>query len=317
MLSQIDFLVFSHVVIDEIELANGMVQDPYLGGAGAYAAAGAALAAGPNRCAIISGVGTDLPVEAKGWLIDSGIATAGMPAVDAHTPRTVIRYHDDGERTESPRFGLDHFTLSEPEMAMVPENYQNAKGLYVFKAIDTGFWTDLRAYRARTNCAVLWEIDVAACNPEKRPHVLKQLADVDLLSINQSELDLLYADQPDLTRVQQVDELRAAGVEEVLLRRGAGGATVFGRGGAFAAAPPPGELVDPTGAGNAFGGAYLARWVDTDHKSSEALAAAMAGSAVTIRQYGPPAVSHVHRNRFNRLTNQVQEAVHFLEKSIK
>lgn len=317
MPSQIDFLVFSHVVIDEIELADGMVQDPYLGGAGAYAAAGATLAAGPHRCAIISGVGTDLPFEAKLWLTDGGVATAGMPAVDAYTPRTLIRYRDDGERTETPDFGLHHFALSEPRMEMVPESYRNAKGLYVFKPIDTEFWADLREYRAHMNCAVLWEIDAAACSPTERTHVMRQLADVDLLSINQSELDLLYADQPDLPLAQRIEQLLAAGVEEVLLRRGARGAIVFGNGGAFASNPPPGTVIDPTGAGNAFGGAYLARWVDTDHNSSEALAAAMASSALTIQKYGPPSLGQVDRNRFNRLADQIQEAVQFTEKANK
>ena len=83
------------------------------------------------------------------------------------------------------------------------------------------------------------------------------LADVDILTPNQTELRILLgleADDPadDLALCR---ELLAAGVGTVVMTRGAAGALIVRAEGVIAVPSRPVEVVDSTGAGDAFNGA--------------------------------------------------------------
>lgn len=293
-----------HVVIDDVLLADGSRLPATLGGAGTYAVLGQALVT--SATAIVSGVGDDFPASARETFQRAGTDATGLVALDLHTPRTRIEYFADGERVETPAFGLEHFERLDPRAEMLPASSRDLAGVYVFDAINPAMWHELRVLRARTGCAVLWEIHADICTPENLPAIAEQLADVDVLSLNRTEArDLCGAD--DIDTCLQI--LASTGVPVIALRLGAEGAAVIGGGTALLATPPAGPVVDPTGAGNAFSGAFLASWALTAHSTEEerrtalatALRAAMAASALTIRQYGPPPVDPALRDEHHRL----------------
>jgi len=293
-----------HVVIDDVLLADGSRLPAALGGAGTYAVLGQALVT--PRTAVVSGVGADFPASARQTFQRAGTDTTGLVALDPHTPRTRIEYFADGERVETPTFGLEHFERLDPRVEMLPAPSRDLAGVYVFDAINPVAWHELRALRARTGCAVLWEIHAGICTPENLQAVVDQLADVDVLSLNRTEArGLCGAD--DLDTCLQI--LTSTGVPVIALRLGAEGAAVIGGATALRAAPPVGPVVDPTGAGNAFSGAFLASWALAARSAEEqrrtalvtALRAAMAASALTIRQYGPPLVNPPLRDEHHRL----------------
>ena len=77
--------------------------------------------------------------------------------------------------------------------------------------------------------------------------------------VKASDADLAYLD-PDRSDVDAARALLARGPAVVLLTRGARGATVVSPGGEAEVAAPRIEVVDTIGAGDAFGGGFLAWW---------------------------------------------------------
>lgn len=111
------------------------------------------------------------------------------------------------------------------------------------------------------------------------------LADVDILTPNQSELRILLgldADDPadDLALCR---ELLAAGVRTVVMTRGAAGALIVGADGVMAVPSRPAVVVDSTGAGDAFNGTLATALARGMTLRSAVERATVAGSLACLR----------------------------------
>lgn len=144
-------------------------------------------------------------------------------------------------------------------------------------------------------------------DPNVRPQVIadeqafrarleRVLAHTDLVKV--SEEDLVWLD-PGRSRLAAARSLLERGPAAVLLTRGADGATVVTAGTDIPVAAVATEVVDTIGAGDAFGGAFLAWWIShelgrADLANGELLAEAAGFAAVvaarTVAQAGasPP-----------------------------
>jgi fructokinase len=91
-----------------------------------------------------------------------------------------------------------------------------------------------------------------------RARLERVLANADVVKV--SEEDLVWLD-PGSSRTAAARGLLDRGPRAVLLTRGPDGATVITAGGETAIAAEPAEVVDTIGAGDAFGGGFLAWWV--------------------------------------------------------
>lgn len=291
-------VVLGHVAIDEVSLADGTRLPEMPGGAGSYAALGQALVA-PGSV-LVSGVGTDFPEAFHGVLTRADVDTRGLVALDARTPRTRIQYFDNGEREESPVFGLDHFARLDPTLAMLPSDIA-VSALYVFDQLNPALFAAIDDLRRDTGCSVLWEIHADICTEDELVAVRQQASGVDIVSLNRTEA-LGLSGTDDFTRTVEV--LRAI-APVVALRLGADGAAVIMGDKVIRATPPPGVVVDPTGAGNAFSGAFVASWDRSSGDPEAALRDAMAASALTIRQYGPPPVDDTLRAEASHMATTI------------
>ncbi|AJE47125.1 tagatose kinase [Celeribacter indicus] len=83
-----------------------------------------------------------------------------------------------------------------------------------------------------------------------------------------------------------VAELLARGIPEIVLKRGDRGASHFDARGRTDAAPVTVEEIDPTGAGDCFGGAFVGLWLDGT-PVGEALRLANAAGAHAVTKLGP------------------------------
>jgi tagatose kinase len=83
-----------------------------------------------------------------------------------------------------------------------------------------------------------------------------------------------------------VEELLDRGVGDVVIKRGVKGATHFNRAGRTDVAPLPVDEVDPTGAGDCFGGAFVIFWL-AGASPGTALAYANAAGAHAVTKVGP------------------------------
>jgi sugar/nucleoside kinase (ribokinase family) len=296
------YLAFAHLIIDDLVLADGTAVTGQLGGAGTYAALGAALVS-DRPVALTCGVGADLDDARRASLRAWNIDTTAMVTRGPRTPRSRVVYRPDGTRTETPVHGLEHFAAMEPRTGDVPSSWTDIRGVYVFATDDDGAWRRLVTLAARRRAAIMWEISADSCRADAFDRVVERLRDVDMFSINLAEARALCATDDPLACV---DLLRGDGAAVIVLRMGAEGSLVADGDRALSVgAAPTGAVIDPTGAGNCYSGAFMAAWCQRrDAPSAAALAAAAA--ARVLGQYGLPVPASAERASVRSLAERVR-----------
>ena len=278
--------VLSHIVLDEVHPSDvESVPHVEVGGAGAYAAVGSSLAGAAGATVLVSGVGTADRQTLAAWCTARQIDPAGLFDVSEFSPRTVIDYFPDGERVETPAFGLEHFDAHTPLPRHIPFPPDAIGGVYLFHDHEPDYWSEVDAARSRFAAPYLWEISADSCRPAALPAVRERLELVDVLSLNRTEaLGLFGAGRLD----EALAELARLPVVTVL-RLGAAGSLVIDGGDLTAVGVAAGDVVDPTGGGNSYSGAFLADFAATGDPVAAARIAA-AAAATVIAQTGAPLV---------------------------
>ena len=119
--------------------------------------------------------------------------------------------------------------------------------------------------------------------PGMRAALSALLQRCDLFLPSGPELQLFAAEQDDAGAVA---EILGRGVKAVVVKRGAAGADYHDAAGRHRQAAFPVEEVDPTGAGDCFGAAFVVFWL-RGHAPAEALRYAAAAGARAVTRRGP------------------------------
>jgi fructokinase len=143
----------------------------------------------------------------------------------------------------------------------------------------------LAAAVGRAEGATLIMID-PNCRPRVIPDREAYLARLRLVLsradvIKVSADDLTYI-APEATPLEAARSLLTEGAGAVLLTDGAHPVTVLTAGFAFELPVPPSDVVDTVGSGDAFGGAFLARWIERGWGRAELTDPAALGEAVSL-----------------------------------
>lgn len=292
--------VFSHAVTDEVYTVDGRLVAREVGGAGAYAAVGASLVSAPWSTGIVSGVGASDRRRLSAWFHRREIDPVGLFEVGEYSPVTRVRYLDDGERVEESVLGDAHFAAHTPYPSRWPVGPDRLAGAYLFHGADERYWREVAALRPRWRGPVLWEIAADACTPADHARVAELARGVDVLSLNAAEAAALTGRPDPLDALAQLP----GGGLVVILRCGPAGSLVRHGRRSWHVGVAPGPLIDPTGGGNAYSGAFLAAYASTGDIPASARAAAAAASR-TIAQYGPPAVGPRERDETRRAAREV------------
>jgi len=273
-------LVLSNVIVDEIMLPDGATRTA-LGGAATYAAVGAA--GWWPSVSIVAGVGRDLEQFTAEQLPMLRPGAPGLLLRDEHTIRTRIEYLTDGERRETPLLGLEHFERMQISVEDVPESLLPAAGTYCFRDLSSPFWQAL-GRRSMQFGVILWELQGSAATAQGWPALQSLCPLIDIFSLNLPEARRLFGARA----INQIlSELLIAGADVIVLRMGADGAVLADRRTRLRLHPPPSSIIDVTGAGNSFCGAFLAAWCAT-HNLEQAGRAAAAAAAYCMSDFGPP-----------------------------
>ena len=276
-------VVFGHLIIDDLRFPDGSRVDGQLGGAGTYAALGAALASG-QRVGLVSGVGRDLDPTHRAWLASWEIDTSALVERGERTPRSRVVYRQDETRTEQPVHGEVHFASMAPSVHDLPADWVPA-GVYVFARHDDPSLPAVIDWARRRDAPLMWEIAADSCHPATLAGCGDLLRAVDLLSINLAEARALTGATAPIACLRR---LRETGARLITLRMGADGALIADPHVTVAAeAVTAGAVVDPTGSGNCHSGAFLAAWSRT-HDLERAAALAAASAAVVLGHHGVP-----------------------------
>jgi len=284
-----DYTIWSRVNVDEV-LWQGLTPKVQLGGAATYAALGVRLACPRERTVKVVGcVGADFEPRFWRWFDDRNIETSGLELRGEHTPRSKLVYGSDGNRVEYPLLGQEHFRQFSLDFADLPRVNLRCRGLYVFREAQREFWEELVSNTNVSGAKILWEIDRTACRPAYWSDISAVMRSVDVFSINHAEATLLL----ECDGVEACLEALRSAFEGVLLYRlGAKGSYVIESSRVLhVSAVARSETVDPTGAGNAYGGAFLAAWCEDagDLEGACRLAAGVAG--LVVGAWGPPSES--------------------------
>ncbi|NOQ52309.1 MAG: sugar kinase [Desulfuromonadaceae bacterium] len=238
-------LVVGSVAFDSIKTPFGEV-DEVLGGSACYFSTSASFFTDVSLVAV---VGEDFPEEHVDFLQSRNIDLAGLQRGSGETFRWKGRYEYDLNEAHTLETHLNVFESFQPEL---PENYRDAE--YVFLAnIDPELQLE-----------VLQQVknpQLVACDTMnfwiegKKEALIKTLARVDILAINEAEVRQL-ADEPNLVKAAQI--VRDFGPKTLVVKRGEYGVLMFGEGSIFSApAYPLEEVFDPTGAGDTFAGGFI------------------------------------------------------------
>ena len=276
------YVVLSTAVMDELHFADGRRLENVAGGAGIYALAGMKVWA--DSVQIVTGVGIDYFPAYSEWYTANNLPTDGLLVKDNCTPRTIVRYFEDGERKEIPIFGLEHYQKIEVTPAQAEPFLGGAKGVYVFKNTAPDFWPQMLALKQKLGFTLMWEIAADATEPECLPTVEAIARHVDILSINRTEAcNLLSVNSEE----EAAEKLLGWNLPMVYLRVGERGAYAIGNGEITLVPSVPVAVADVTGGGNSSSGGALVGFCETRNCKTAAMMGNISAS-FCIAQHGVP-----------------------------
>lgn len=296
------YLCVGAIIIDDIVFPDGVTRMGVLGGGSTHAAAG--MAVWGQRPGLFSYIGTDLP-EAIKTRLERDYDGQGLISIDAPQLRAWQIFEWDGKRIEIFRIeGFDPLLVG-PPVDVMPAAYLKTRGVHLpDDAIRIPQWRALFP-----NAAFMWEPPPPYMAPGNLEHFRETLKLVDIVSPNLLEACLLYEmDEP----IMLMRAMLADGAKVAALRMGEAGSLVAMQGRdelLSLPAVPVTEVVDQTGAGNAYCGAFLVGWLETGDLRTAACYAGVAAS-FTLEVIGVPEIpanlAQVRSERYQWLSDCIK-----------
>jgi sugar/nucleoside kinase (ribokinase family) len=282
----VSLLVVGSVALDTVETPFGRA-DEALGGSAVFFASAASLL---HPVQVVGVVGRDYPMERLRRLTARGVDLRGVTVADGESFRWSGKYGFDLSSRDTLETRLGVFANFKPS---IPAEFQDSE--YVFLGnIDPELQLDVLRQVRRPK--------FVACDTmnywieSKRTTLMKLLGQVDCLMVNDSELRELSGDWHIHRAARWVLE---RGPKYVVIKKGEHGAVLVGNGRLFyVPAFPLEDIFDPTGAGDAFAGGFMAHLARTGSLAEPNLRLAMVyGSAM-----GGFAVERFSVQRFEEIT---------------
>ena len=250
MKSSNKIIILGSIALDTIETQYGK-KESLLGGSATYAT----IAAGINGAAIPLGiVGDDFPSEGYDIFSKYSLNINNIEEKTGATFRWGGKYHDDGEGRDTLFTDLGVFENFQP---VIREKDSNISWLFLANIHPTLQMSVLD--QCTNNPLVI--IDTMNLWIDTTPNELKLLLNkTNILLINESEIFELtgFADLK-----LAVNKVLSMGPEKIIVKFGSKGARYFSRNedisiGVF----PVSKAIDPTGAGDVFGGGFVSGLAD-------------------------------------------------------
>ena len=238
-------LVVGSVALDEITTPTGH-RDEVVGGTAVNFSAAASLFAPVQLVGVI---GDDYPLHELDFLRRRGTDLTGLERRAGRSFRWGAVYHEDMNTRDTAYTELGVFSAFDP---VLPASFRGAG------------WAFLGAIAPELQLAVLDQLAgprLVACDTmnywieRTRPALIEVVGRIDLLTLNDEEARQLSG-EANLTRAARWIQRR--GPPHVVIKKGEHGALLFSGDDIFLLAGfPLDDVVDPTGAGDAFAGGML------------------------------------------------------------
>lgn len=239
-------LVVGSLALDSIETPFAK-HERILGGAAAFFSTVASLY---DRVNLVGIVGSDFPQEHLDFWRARGVDLAGLQIEEGKTFHWAGRYHLDMNMRDTLDTQLGVFADFHP---VVPVTYRDSELLFLANILPD-LQMEVLQQVERPRLIVLDTMNLwIATTRAQLTEVMKR---VDVLMMSEEEVRQ-YTEQSSITVA--VRQFFALGIKYVVVKLGSYGALLFGQDGTYFSAPsyPLEEVVDPTGAGDAFGGGFM------------------------------------------------------------
>jgi len=238
-------LTVGSMAFDSIQTPAGKA-DKVLGGSVNYFSVAASFFA-PVQ--ILGVVGEDFPKSHLDWLSTRKIDVSGVKYAKGQTFHWVGSYEGNMNEAKTLSTALNVFEHFNPELS---ETHRHAEMIFLAN-IDPVLQTSVLDQAKGPKLVAMDSMNFwIAGKPDALKAALKR---VDILSINETEAALLSGEK-NLKRA--IDVIRGMGPQVIVVKRGEYGAILFSPNGIFIApAYPVDSVIDPTGAGDSFAGAFM------------------------------------------------------------
>ncbi len=299
----VGLLVVGSIALDSVYTPFGETADTPGGSAVFFSAAGAIL----HPVQVVGVVGSDYPLAALKALEARGVDLAGVEQAPGESFRWKAKYSYDLASRETLETRLGVFASFRPKL---PEAFRRAR--YAF----------LGNIDPELQLGVLDQVThpaLVACDTmnywihSKRDLLLELLRHIDILMVNDSEARELSGDWNIYRAARWVLE---HGPKMTVIKQGEHGALLVNHDTTFKVpAYPLQDVFDPTGAGDAFAGGFMAYLAATDDLTPANLRRAMVyGAAMgsfAVEAFGIQGLEHVTLTDVRARVRAFKELVHF------
>ena len=239
-------LVVGSVALDTVKTPFAGVEE-VLGGAASYFSTAASLYSQVNLVAVI---GSDFPDKYLDFWRSRPIDLRGLQVEEGKTFRWIAQYHMDMNSRDTLDTQLGVYAGFHP---VIPEQYCASELLFLAN-IQPELQLEVLNQVAKSRLTVLDTMELWIMTA--RPQLTEVIKRVDVLLMSEEEVRQ-YTNQSSIA--SGVRQLLAMGLKYVIVKQGSYGALLFGADGTYFTAPtyPLEEVIDPTGAGDAFAGGFL------------------------------------------------------------
>src|SRR5690349_19764376 len=262
-------LVVGSVALDSVETPFGKADNVIGGSANFFSASASVL----SPVQVVGVIGDDYPTDQLKPLEKRGVDFAGVERAKGTSFRWRGRYRHDLNVAETLETHLGVFSHFSPK---IPPQFKNTPFVFLGN-IDPRLQLDVLTQVAKPK--------LVACDTmnfwieSRRPDLVKLLAHVDLITLNDAEARQLTEE---FNLVRAARWIMERGPKHVVIKKGEHGAFMFTHSSVFFAPAYPLEAVfDPTGAGDSFAGGFMGYLASTDDLSDANLRRAVVyGSAM-------------------------------------
>src|SRR5436853_2478828 len=245
-MEELSMLVVGCVALDTVWTPFARVEEA-VGGAASYFSTAASLY---NQVNLVAVVGSDFPREHLDFWRSRPVNLAGLQIQEGKTFRWTARYHMDMNARDTLDTQLGVYAGFH---AVIPGEYRNSPLLFLAN-IQPELQMEVLEQMPQARLTVLDTMELWIMT--ERPQLTEVIKRVDMLLMSEEEVRQ-YTHQSSIGA--GVRQLLNMGLKYVVIKQGSYGALLFGADGTYFSAPsfPLEEVIDPTGAGDAFAGGLL------------------------------------------------------------
>lgn len=278
----IEFVSLSNVFIDDILFPDGRTFFGVLGGAGVHAMAGARVWS--SSIGLLASIGLDFEEDNINILRKLKIDTSMLVQLQEKTTRAWQIFQPDGERIEvfrDKRNVVRQINLVETPLS---DRYRDVKGVHLFfsNSVDNLIQNIEILHKLSPKARIVLEPTESQSSGEK-PDLARVFPLVDVFSPNLLEAERMTGCTDPHEMITSFFDM---GAKAIALRMGGRGSLVGERGGSISWIPAfDKQIVDVTGAGNAYCGGLLVGIAEGLNLAESALRGAVSAS-FTMEQFG-------------------------------